>query len=240
MEKFIFASTDEMATVVANNMVALIADTLQHKDRFTLVLSGGSTPRKLFELLATPEFRDRINWSSVHFFWGDERYVPFTDDRNNARMAFGALLDHIPVLPEHIHVMRTDFPADESSVAYDEILRDYFGENPTYSFDLVLLGMGGDGHTLSLFPGYPIIHEKEKWVDAFYLEEQNMFRITLTTTIVNRAHAIFFLVAGADKSAALKQVIEGERNPDLYPSQLIQPENGRLVWFLDEKAANLI
>lgn len=238
MEKRIFANTDEMALAVADEIVQLIADTLKKQLRFTLVLSGGSTPKKLYELLASDAYRDKVDWKSVHFFWGDERHVPFTDERNNAKMSFDTLLDHVPVLHSQIHVMRTDLPADESALMYEEILHDYFGKEPQKTFDLVLLGMGPDGHTLSLFPHYPIVHENFKWVDAFYLQQQDMFRVTLTAPVTNLSSNIFFLVAGADKADALKQVLEGEPQADQYPSQVIRPVDGELVWFIDEKAAS--
>lgn len=232
MEQKRFENTDQLAKAVADEIVELIHVTLQKQDRFTFVLSGGSTPKKLYELLASDAYKQKVNWQAVHFFWGDERFVPFIDERNNAKMSFDTLLDKLPVVHSQIHVMRTDIPADESSVQYEEILRDYFGKNPSHTFDLVLLGMGGDGHTLSLFPGYPIVHETKKWVDSFFLEEQNMYRITLTRDVVNKSSNIFFLVAGADKTAALQQVLEGELNPDKYPSQVIKPVDGRLVWFI--------
>jgi 6-phosphogluconolactonase len=237
MELKIFADTSTLATAVADEIVELIAATLQIRDRFTFVLSGGSTPKKLYELLASDAYRDRVDWKSVHFFWGDERHVPFTDDRNNAKMAFSTLLDHLPVVHSQIHVMRTDLPADESSLLYEELLRDYFGTEPVHSFDLVLLGMGPDGHTLSLFPHFPIVREQHKWVDSFFLTQQDMFRVTLTAPITNLSRNIFFLVAGADKAHALKQVLEGEPQADEYPSQLIRPTEGRLVWFVDGEAA---
>lgn len=239
MDKRVFADTDALAKAVADELVALINATLQKQDRFTFVLSGGSTPKKLYELLASDAYRQRINWQALHFFWGDERCVPFTDERSNARMSYKTLLDKVPVINNQIHVMRTDLPGDESSLMYEEILHGYFGENPTHTFDLVLLGMGADGHTLSLFPGYPIVHESTKWVDSFYLEEQNMYRITLTKTVVNKASNIYFLVAGADKASALEQVLGGKPDPDKFPSQVIKPENGKLSWFLDEAAVGV-
>lgn len=238
MEKKIFPDTDTMAAAAAEEIIQLIEKTLLEKDRFTMVLSGGSTPRKLYELLASENYRNRIDWKSVHFFWGDERFVPFTDERNNAKMAFNTLLDHVPVTHSQIHVMRTDLPADESSLMYEELLRDYFGTEPIHSFDLVLLGMGPDGHTLSLFPHYPILRENHKWVDSFYLEQQNMYRITLTAPVTNLSRNIFFLIAGDDKSPVLKEVLNGSPGAIRYPAQLIHPVNGRLVWFVDEKAAS--
>src|SRR5690606_13470393 len=126
MHKNVFANTTDLALSVANHIVVLAAEAINTSGRFTFVLSGGSTPKKLYEILASDDFRNKIDWSKVHIFWGDERYVPFTDDKSNAKMCFETLLDHVPVSPENIHVMRTDLPADESAKAYEEIKRDYF------------------------------------------------------------------------------------------------------------------
>lgn len=240
MQKHIVANANELATQFASWLTDRIADTLRTQERFTLVLSGGSTPRKLYELLAAEPYKSKIDWARIHFFWGDERFVPFTDERNNARMAYNTLLDHVPVKQEQIHVMRTDLPSDEASAAYEEILHRYF-DGSTKSFDLVLLGLGDNSHTLSLFPGYPVVHEQEKWVTSFYLEEQQMYRITLTAPIVNQSACIAYLVSGADKAPAVKEVIEGNPAPDQHPAQVIRPTaGGELHWFLDQAAAALL
>jgi 6-phosphogluconolactonase len=208
---------------------------LQQQDRFTIALSGGSTPKALHELLAQPPLRNRIDWSRVHVFWGDERYVPLTDEKNNARMAYDTLLNHVPVPEAQIHVMKTDLPPDESMSEYEQTLHQYFdGENHT--FDLVLLGMGDDGHTLSLFPGTDVVNEEQAWTKAFFLTQQDMFRLTLTAPVVNKAAAVLFLVAGANKADALHEVLHGAYQPDKYPSQRIKPETGELVWFIDKAA----
>ncbi|RYF42198.1 MAG: 6-phosphogluconolactonase, partial [Cytophagaceae bacterium] len=178
MEKYI-VSADELSKVVADWFVELVNKVLRKQDRFTVALSGGSTPKKLFALLATDEYKNRIDWTRVHCFWGDERFVPFADDRNNAKMAYEQLLNHVPVNPEHIHIMPTEMEPADAVAAYTKVIEHYFKTSAT-SFDLVMLGLGDNAHTLSLFPGYPIIHEKEKVVDAFYLKEQEMYRITLT------------------------------------------------------------
>jgi 6-phosphogluconolactonase len=209
---------------------------LQRQDRFTIALSGGSTPKALHELLAQPPLRDRIDWSRVHVFWGDERFVPLTDEKNNARMAYDTLLNHVPVPQSQIHVMKTDIPPDASMAAYDAILHRYF-DGHEHTFDLVLLGMGDDGHTLSLFPGTEVVHEEQAWTKAFFLTQQNMFRLTLTAPVVNRAAAVLFLVAGANKANALHEVLHGTDQPTTYPSQRIKPERGELVWFIDKAAA---
>ena len=208
---------------------------LQQQDRFTIALSGGSTPKALHELLAQPPLRNRIDWSRVHVFWGDERYVPLTDEKNNARMAYDTLLNHVPVPEAQIHVMKTDLPPDESMSEYEQTLHQYFdGENHT--FDLVLLGMGDDGHTLSLFPGTDVVNEEQAWTKAFFLTQQDMFRLTLTAPVVNKAASVLFLVAGANKADALHEVLHGAYQPTKYPSQRIKPDTGELVWFIDKAA----
>lgn len=230
---------DTLSQTLAAWITGHIEQTLQKQERFTWSLSGGNTPKRLYELLAAPPYRERIPWEKLHLFWGDERDVPFNDPRNNARMTYEMLLNQVPVVPEQVHVMRTDIPPERSSEEYEKILHRYFNHQPT-SFDLVLLGMGDDGHTLSLFPGTPVIHETSVWTAAYYLTAQQMYRITLTTPVVNRSARIAFLVSGANKSAALKEVLEGAYNPDHYPSQIIHPENGELHWFADEAATTLL
>lgn len=238
MELHISKDNNALSTEVANWMVDYIAATLQQQDRFTLVLSGGSTPQKLNKLLAAAPYKEKIDWTRLHIFWGDERFVPFEDDRNNAKMAFDTLLNHVPVPAAQIHVMRTDIDPEASANAYADILAAYFtnSDPDSTSFDLVLLGMGDDGHTLSLFPGTHVMHIEDRLTTSFFLKQQDMYRITLTAPIVNRAACVAFLVSGAGKATALQQVIEGDYQPDLYPSQVIQP-NGELHWFVDEAAA---
>ncbi len=239
----------DLSTQAADFIVAHINQTLQKQPRFTLVLSGGSTPKALHELLASDAYKHRINWSRVHVFWGDERFVPFSDERNNAKMAFDTLLNKVPVLKEHIHAMQTEnISPDASAQEYEKILHEYFplvhtphpddalDNTPHTTFDLVILGMGDDGHTLSLFPGKPVIQVADKWVTAFYLDEQAMYRVTLTHPVANHAACVLFLVNGTGKAKALKEVLEGAYHPDVYPSQIIKPK-GELHWFVDEAAA---
>ena len=213
-----------------------ILEVLQSQPRFSFVLSGGSTPKALYHLLAKEPYNVMIPWEKLDFFWGDERAVPFEDSRNNALMAYDTLLNHLPVQPEQIHVMRTDIKPEESAAAYEKLLEHYF-KGSSKTFDLVLLGMGDDGHTLSLFPGTEVVNEKEAWVKAFFLPAQDMYRITLTAPVVNKAGCIIFMATGNAKALTMKSVIEGEYNPDLYPSQQIRPESGELHWFVDEAAA---
>jgi 6-phosphogluconolactonase len=234
MQLHIYKNSEEMSCAVAAWMVDSIAATLKKQDRFTIALSGGSTPQRLHTILASSPYKDQIDWTKLHIFWGDERAVPFEDDRNNAKMAYDTLLNYVPVPPSQIHVMRTDIPPEQSAIEYEKILHQYFSLT---SFDLVLLGMGDDGHTLSLFPGTEVVHETQAWAKAFFLPAQNMYRITLTKSIVNKSACIAFLTTGTAKAHALKEVLKGVPNPDLYPSQVINPEQGELHWFVDEAAA---
>ena len=236
----IFPNAESVALEAAAFITQQIETVLQTRNRFTLALSGGSTPKRLHQLLAEAPYRDRIDWSKLHIFWGDERYLPLEDDRNNAKMAFDTLLNKVPVPAEQIHIMRTDFqdPVD-SALQYESVLHSYF-DGEENSFDLMLLGMGDDGHTLSLFPGTEVIHETNKWCTAFFLKQQEMFRVTLTKTIANRSACILFLTTGAAKAPALKEVLEGAPNINTYPSQVIQPVNGTTHWMVDEAAAALL
>lgn len=203
----------------------------------------------------------------LHVFWGDERYVPITDDRNNAKMAFDTLLNHVPVPKSQIHVMRTDTSPEASAGEYEKILKEYFpqaasfelrasSDEPSYlsqghsypntthssrlaahSFDLVLLGLGDNAHTLSLFPGEEVIHEKTRWVRSVFVREVNMQRITLTAPVVNLSNRVAFLVSGQEKAEAVSHILLNDYAPDIYPAQVIKPTGGELFWFLDEAAA---
>ncbi len=233
------ASKNELITQFANWLVADIASVLAVQNRYTIALSGGSTPMDLFKVLASEPYASKIDWHKVHIFWGDERDVPFEDDRNNAKHAFDLLLTKVPVPANQIHVIETIYTADIAARRYDQLLHEYFDSKP-HSFDLVMLGMGDDGHTLSLFPGTSVIHETSKLATSFYLDAQKMNRITITAPITNKAVAVCFLVSGKSKAPALKEVLQGDYQPDVYPSQCIKPLNGNLHWFIDEDAAGLL
>ncbi|RBL88249.1 6-phosphogluconolactonase [Chitinophaga flava] len=237
MELHIAKDPAQLSENVAAWISNYIQEVLQDQEQFTFVLSGGNTPKQLYALLAKEPYQQIIPWEKIHFFWGDERAVPFEDERNNARMAFDVLLDKVPVNPDNIHVMRTDIAPEQSAAEYEKILKNYF-KDEDFTFDLVLLGMGDDGHTLSLFPGTPVVHEEDAWVKAFFLKAQDMYRITLTAPVVNEAACVLFLTTGANKAMTLKSVIEGTFDADKFPSQLIRPQEGELHWFVDEAAAS--
>jgi 6-phosphogluconolactonase len=227
-------------TALHEKMVAWIYEyitiALKEQNRFTWVLSGGETPKQLYRLLAASPWKEKIPWEKIHFFFGDERYVPFTSEENNGKMAFESLLKDVPVPPEQIHYIDTKLTPDESAEAYKNILDDYFPEAGK-SFDLVLLGMGDDGHTLSVFPHSELINDQSGPVNAFYVPGKKMFRITLLPHIVNQATQVAFLVEGEKKAATLAAVLYGPYQPEKYPAQLIKPSHGELHWFIDEAAA---
>jgi 6-phosphogluconolactonase len=237
MQLIIKKNPTDLAKAAADFIAKRIKDVLKTQDRFTIALSGGSTPKALHELLAHSPYLEQIPWLQLHFFWGDERYVPIDDEQSNAGMAYDTLLGHIYTPEEQIHVWKTDLEPEAAAADYDRVLHEYFGESgPT--FDLVLLGMGDDGHTLSLFPGTEVVHEEKAWTKAYFLEKQDMYRLTLTAPIVNRASCVAFLVAGPKKAEPLHEVLEGAYQPDTYPSQVIKPTDGDLIWMVDEKAAS--
>lgn len=237
-----YQNPDDVANAVACWMINYIDEALKKQPFFSLVLSGGSTPKKLYQLLSSETYKRQIDWNKIHIFFGDERFVPFDDERNNAKMAYDSLLNHVSILRESIHAMQTEnITHEDSAKSYELLLQRYFQQSTNtkqQTFDLVLLGMGDDAHTLSLFPGNKeVIFEQEKWCTSLWLEKQNMQRITLTAAVVNQSARIAFLVTGDSKAKALHEVLKGEFNPVMYPSQIINPVNGELHWFIDEAAA---
>jgi 6-phosphogluconolactonase len=219
--------------------------------RFTVALSGGSTPRAMFTLLAEEPFKTSVPWASIYFFWVDERAVPPTHSGSNYRMANETLLSKVPVPAENIFRIRGELDDREQAASeYSEALAEFFsagsgplGTSPLGSWprlDLVLLGMGADGHTASLFPRTPALAVSDKVAVANYVQKLHTHRITLTAGTINNARNVTFLVAGEDKAAALKSVIEGPDDTEIYPSQLIRPRSGALVWLVDEAAAGML
>jgi 6-phosphogluconolactonase len=232
-------TTGELIHAAAELFVNCHNDAMRARGRFSVALSGGSTPKTLYELLATKEFGSVIDWAHTFVFWGDERCVPPDDADSNYRMARESLLDHVSVPPDHVYRMRGEVDPDQAAGEYEGFLKAFFrGENTR--FDLLLLGMGDDGHTASLFPRTAALKEKERLVVANYLELKNIWRITLTTRAINAAANVAFLVAGAAKAERLREVLKGEYKPEHLPSQLIKPDQGELVWLVDKEAASML
>ena len=211
---------------------------LKLKGKFNLVLSGGASPKALFNLLSTEDYRNRIDWSKVFFFFGDERYVLANNPEYNGLMATQFLFNPLGILPHQIFLVNTDLTPDAAAANYQQRLRDHFSWEKIV-FDFIMLGMGGDAHTASLFPETSILDSKEATVNAVLIKE-NIWRISMTAPLINQATCVAFLTFGESKAKALQHVWEGEKNPHLYPSQLIAPKKGDLHWFVDEEAASLI
>ena len=209
---------------------------LHRTGRFTLCLSGGSTPKRLFEILAGQPYRERFPWERTHLFWGDERFVPHDDKDSNYRMAREALLDHVPIPPAQIHPMPVSGTPAEAALAYEQQLRVYYGEETLEStrplFDVTLLGLGENGHTASLFPGTPALQESLHWV-APVTSGVPQPRLTLTYPALACSGVVAFLVAGKSKHAVLQRVLDGDRE---MPAARISAD-GELHWFLDRAAA---
>ncbi|MEN5307370.1 6-phosphogluconolactonase [Chryseobacterium cucumeris] len=230
----VFDDLEKLYKKAADAFVDLSKKSIQKKDRFVVALSGGSSPKAIFKLLATPEYKEQIEWNKVYFFWVDERWVPLNDDKSNFRMTDEALLNQVPVDQNHIFPMYAEgITPEDYAKAYEQQIRTVLGDEGI--FDFILLGMGDDGHTASLFPGEEVLNEKEKWVSAYYLKPQEMFRITLTAPIINNADHILAIAFGESKKHALNEVLNGEYNPSLYPMQLIEKKDG-FQFFTDEKA----
>ena len=205
--------------------------------RFSVALSGGETPHRLYELLAASPYRERIHWEETNIFWSDERCVPEDDPRSNARMARQTLLDRVPIPPGQIHTIHCDLSPQETALAYETEMREFFStSNP--NFHLVLLGLGSNGHIASLFPNTSVLNEKKRWVSEVYVPELNMNRVTFTAPFINQASQVVFLVSGLDKADVLVKVLEGPYRPHQLPAQLIRPNGAHPIWLVDRAASH--
>ena len=221
----IFENSRELARGAAGHLAAVA-----QKDFFTVALSGGSTPKVLYQLLAEEPFRDQVPWSRTHFYWSDERHVPPDHPDSNYRMAHEALLSRVPVPESNVHRILSENPSAQEAA-------DEYEKRVVPRLDLILLGLGADGHTASIFPGSEVLHETKRLVAAPWVEKLNTYRITMTLPLLNNGASIVFLVSGAEKAQIVKEVLEG---PKKYPAQFVQPTNGELIWMLDKDAASQI
>jgi 6-phosphogluconolactonase len=239
----IVAGETVLYQTAADVIIERITATLLKKEIFTIALSGGSA-QNLYALLADDaSLRDQIPWAKIHFFWGDERHVGPDHVDSNFRMANETMLSRVPIPPENIHRVRAEAPdAGKAAAEYEQQIRAFFklqtGQYP--SLDCVLLGMGPDGHTASLFPETAALQEKQRLVVANYVEKFQAYRITMTVPVINNAGMVIFVVGGKDKAQTLKVVLEGEPQPDLLPAQLIRPSHGKLLWLVEQSAAGLV
>lgn len=241
MQIAIYPDTDTLSQEAAHYIVRLASESIVTHGRFTLALSGGSTPRKLYGLLGSEPYRSQIDWAQVEIFWGDERCVPSDDPESNYAMAQQVLLSKIPIPPNQVHRMPADQPNREAaSEAYSEEMRRTFGTDGIPSFDLIQLGMGPEGHTASLFPHQASLHEQQRLVMPVSVPKPPPDRLTFTPPLLNAARNILFLVTGDEKADAVHAVLEGESNPDEYPAQIVRPSKGEVTWMLDTEAAKKI
>jgi 6-phosphogluconolactonase len=207
--------------------------------RFTFALAGGSTPKKLYGLLASEPYRDQINWALVEIFWSDERCVPPDSEDSNYHLAEEVLLSKVPIPANQIHRMPADTAdQDAAALAYTEEIQRVFGTNGIPRFDLLQLGMGPEGHTASLFPHLAALKELRRLVMPVSVPKPPPQRLTFTPLLLNAAVHVLFLVTGQDKADAVQAILEGENNPDEYPAQLIWPPEGEVTWMLDTAAAS--
>jgi 6-phosphogluconolactonase len=239
----ILTTPQELFAAAAEEVVRTTAAAVSERGKFTIALSGGSTPRNLYNLLAT-NARTSLPWDRMFFFWGDERHVPPTDPESNYRMVEDAMLSKLPVPPANVLRFRAEQP-DASAVAeeYEKTLRKFFqiGSTEVPRFDLILLGMGPDGHTASLFPGTSALQEKRKLAVANWVEKLSTNRLSLTLPVLNAGRCVMFLVSGTDKAPVLRTVLEDKAaSGEQYPAKLIQPTDGTLIWLLDRAAASAL
>jgi 6-phosphogluconolactonase len=238
----IVANAEELNQVAAAEFIRQASEAVQATGLFTVALSGGSTPKNLYTLLAS-NLSWQAPWEKMHFFWGDERHVSPDQVDSNYRMTHEAMLSKVPIPPANVHRYKSE-QADAHYVAdeYEQMLRAFFHLSPGQlpRFDLVLLGMGLDGHTASLFPGTEAVHERQRLVVANWVEQFNTYRITMTFPVLNNAACVIFLVNGGEKAETVRHVLEGDAPPERFPARRVRPTHGRLLWLVEKDAARLL
>ena len=229
----------ELTESTARLFAARAAEAVSARGRFAVALSGGKTPVSLYTLLAKAPFVSQIPWARVHLFWGDERCVSPDHEESNYRLVREILIDHVPVPAANVHRMPGEMDPVEAAARYEGELRVFFAPHGEALpvFDFILLGLGEDGHTASLFPGTRAIRESSRWVVGHHVDAHKGWRITLTPPVINAARTVVFIAAGAGKAAVLKEILEGPFRPDTLPAQIVRPAGGTLLWMLDREAA---
>lgn len=235
----IFSSEQEVLTGIAAYFIKIANEAINTQGFFNVSLSGGTSPKKLYQLLTTPEYKLQLDWTKVYFFFGDERNVPQDSPDSNFLMAKTALFDPLNIQADHIFAVDTTVLPESAAIDYADQIDNHF-KNQEVKFDLILLGLGDNSHTASLFPHTDVLAVKEATVKAVFLQDQQVYRITKTAKMINQAHHIAFLLYGSGKAEAVKHVLEDPTNIEEYPAQLIKPENGDVQWFMDEAAAALL
>ncbi|MBD3749579.1 MAG: 6-phosphogluconolactonase [Sphingobacteriales bacterium] len=234
----VFQNPDEAIKALADFFVKCANEAINDHQQFFVALSGGNSPKKLHQLLASDTYKNQIDWTKVIFFFGDERYVPHNHPDSNYLMAKETLLDPLNIADEQVFKIDTSLDPASAAQDYARCICKHFKEEAI--FDLIILGMGDDAHTASIFPHTPLVWINEELVKEVYLEDKKVYRISMTVRLINQAKNVAFLTFGETKAPALKAVLEGERDVAQYPSQLIKPKNGTLNWFVDKAAAGLL
>ncbi len=232
----IWKDVEALSIAAAHFFVSECHRCIAKKEKFVVALSGGNTPKRLYQLLASPDFNRNIPWENVFLFWSDERFVPHTDADSNYSMVKENLLDHISIPEKNIFPIPVNGTAKDCAKEYEVIIKQFFN-NKKVVFDCLLLGLGNDGHTASLFPGTAVLKEKKKLIKEVWLEEKQTWRISFTFPLINNAALIIFLVAGKEKAAVVTDVINKKIIKPAFPSQLVKPLKGNIYWMLDEEAA---
>ena len=237
MNLLIYKTQDELFEDLIDYIINIANRAIAEKDCFNFVLTGGNSPKALYERLAS-SYKDKVDWSKVYFFFGDERNVPPNHESYNGLMAKISLLAPLNITEDHIFYVDTTLEPEKAAIEYHKAIRNHF-DGGDMTFDLILLGMGDDAHTASLFPGTSILKNKEVEIDSVYIEKLSTYRISFTAPLINKAKNIAFLVFGESKANAVKHVIEDEKkNTSLFPTQLINPIDGHVTWFIDDAAAS--
>ncbi|HEY6953172.1 MAG TPA: 6-phosphogluconolactonase [Bacteroidota bacterium] len=232
-------SGEETARAAAGHVVQTLSRAVAQRGKASLVLAGGETPRRVYQLLALPPLSNMLAWDRCHFYFGDERMVPPDHPDSNFGMARGELFGHLRIPEENVHRIRGEQPPEQAAREYaDDLLALFSGSLPR--FDCVMLGVGEDGHTASLFPGTDVLKEKRKNVSALFVPRLNTWRVTLTFPVINNAREILFLAGGARKASIVRKVIESAAPSSEIPATMVRPHDGDLQWFLDAEAASHI
>lgn len=239
MEMHIFETYQALLSAMATYFVDTAQRAIDVKGAFNVALAGGNSPKKLYELLASEPFKHQIDWNKVYFFFGDERYVAESDSQRNSGMVYKALFEPLKIHEMQIFTIDATLLPDDAAQIYDNTIKTHF-ENQPVQFDLMLLGLGDNAHTASLFPSTPVLTEIEATVKAVTLEDMNSTRITMTAPLINQSKKIAFLVYGADKAEAVHHVLKGAKDFEKYPAQLITEGAAEIHWFLDNAAAKLL
>ena len=235
----VFQDLEELSRVAAELFFALSKKSIATRGRFVVALSGGSTPHRLYSLLGSPWYRNNIDWSRVYLFWTDERCVPNDHPESNYRLAHDAFLSRVPLPAQNIHRIRGEDEPRKAAEAYEDELQNFFSGVGAIVFDLIILGVGEDGHTASLFPGSPALDERMRPAVPIYLEEPKINRVTLTLPVLNHAAQVLFLASGRAKAGTVHEIVE-DGNPKQYPAGLVQPLQSSAMWLIDREASSAL